>query len=59
MVTVEDNEVKTCQLKHRITILQNWDSHCLNKDVAAIAETADAKLLKSIIAFNEDQNKGR
>lgn len=30
-----------------------WDSHCLNKDVRAIAESEDAKLLKSIIEFNE------
>ena len=30
-----------------------WDSHCLNKDVAAIAGTYDAPLLKSVIAFNE------
>lgn len=32
-----------------------WDSHCLNKDVPAIAETYDAKLLKDVIKFNEEQ----
>lgn len=30
-----------------------WDSHCLNKDVLAIAETYDAELLKAVINFNE------
>ena len=30
-----------------------WDSHCLNKDVPAIARAYDAPLLKGIIAFNE------
>jgi len=29
-----------------------WDSHCLNKDVRAIAETQNAELLKNIINFN-------
>lgn len=29
-----------------------WDSHCLNKDVPAIAEAYDAELLKEIINFN-------
>jgi len=29
-----------------------WDSHCLNKDVAAITETYDAKLLKYITDYN-------
>ena len=29
-----------------------WDSHCLNKDVPAIAETMDAELLKSVITYN-------
>lgn len=29
-----------------------WDSHCLNKDVAAIAETYDATLLKYITDYN-------
>ena len=32
-----------------------WDSHCLNKDVPAIAETYDAELLKDIIKFNKKQ----
>lgn len=32
-----------------------WDSHCLNKDVRAIAETQNAELLKSVISFNEKQ----
>ena len=32
-----------------------WDSHCLNKDVRAIAETQNAELLSSIITFNEKQ----
>ena len=30
-----------------------WDSHCLNKDVSAVAETYDAELLKAVIDFNE------
>ena len=30
-----------------------WDSHCLNKDVLAISETTDAKLLKSVYRYNE------
>ena len=30
-----------------------WDSHCLNKDVRAVAETYDAPLLLNMIAFNE------
>lgn len=30
-----------------------WDSHCLNKDVPAIAETYDAELLKAVIDFNK------
>lgn len=30
-----------------------WNSHCLNKDVPAIAETYDAELLKDIIRFND------
>ena len=33
-----------------------WDSHCLNKDVRAIAEITDAELLKDVIKFNESQN---
>jgi nucleotide sugar dehydrogenase len=32
-----------------------WDSHCLNKDVAAIAEEYNAKLLKAIIDFNNSK----
>lgn len=32
-----------------------WDSHCLNKDVKAIAEDSNASLLKSIIEFNDDR----
>lgn len=30
-----------------------WDSHCLNKDVPAIANAYEAELLLSLIAFNE------
>lgn len=29
-----------------------WDSHCLNKDVPAIASAFDAKLLQSVIEYN-------
>lgn len=32
-----------------------WDSHCLNKDVPAIANQYDNKLLKNIIEFNNNQ----
>ena len=32
-----------------------WDSHCLNKDVPAIAEEYSAPLLKSIIEFNNQK----
>lgn len=32
-----------------------WDSHCLNKDVSAVAEQYDMKLLKSIVDFNDAQ----
>lgn len=32
-----------------------WDSHCLNKDVPAIANQYDMTLLKSIIEFNNNQ----
>ena len=32
-----------------------WDSHCLNKDVRAIAEEYDACLLKDLITFNESR----
>lgn len=34
-----------------------WQSHCLDKDVRAIAETYDAKLLLSMIEFNENMKK--
>lgn len=34
-----------------------WSSHCLNKDVPAIAETMDAKLLLDVMAFNEEMKK--
>lgn len=30
-----------------------WESHCLDKDVPAIANTYDAELLKDVIDFNE------
>ena len=32
-----------------------WKSHCLDKDVPAIANFADAELLKSVIEFNKKQ----
>ncbi len=32
-----------------------WDSHCLNKDVPAIAITEDAKFLKSVIEYNSSR----
>lgn len=34
-----------------------WSSHCLNKDVSAIAKTYDAELLNDIIAFNDNQKR--
>ena len=34
-----------------------WDSHCLNKDVAALARVADAPLLDSVLRFNETQKE--
>lgn len=34
-----------------------WSSHCLNKDVPAIAEAYDAELLNSIIRFNRKRIK--
>ena len=34
-----------------------WDSHCLNKDVRAIAEAYDARLLLDMIEFNEGRKK--
>lgn len=33
-----------------------WDSHCLNKDVPAIANAYDAELLKAVIDFNRKRN---
>ena len=30
-----------------------WESHCLDKDVSAIAEEFDGKFLKSVIEYNE------
>lgn len=35
-----------------------WDSHCLNKDVPAIAETQDAELLKDVIDYNYKRKRG-
>lgn len=32
-----------------------WNSHCLDKDVPAIANQYDSKLLKDVIEFNENQ----
>jgi glycosyltransferase involved in cell wall biosynthesis len=32
-----------------------WDSHCLNKDVRALAGTTNAPFLDSVIRFNEEQ----
>ncbi len=32
-----------------------WDSHCLNKDVVALAQTENAELLKSVVAYNQKQ----
>ena len=34
-----------------------WDSHCLNKDVPAIANQYDMQLIKSVVEFNENQKK--
>ena len=34
-----------------------WDSHCLNKDVRAIAEAHDAQLLLDMIGFNESRKQ--
>lgn len=34
-----------------------WDSHCLNKDVPAIADALDAPLLKSVIKYNESKKR--
>jgi glycosyltransferase involved in cell wall biosynthesis len=35
-----------------------WDSHCLNKDTAALAAFTQAPLLNSIIQFNKEQKEG-
>lgn len=32
-----------------------WDSHCLNKDVKAVAEQYNMELLKDVIKFNNKQ----
>lgn len=32
-----------------------WDSHCLNKDVQAIATWGDAQFLQGVVKFNNDQ----
>ena len=34
-----------------------WDSHCLNKDVAAIADMFNARFLHDVIGFNDRQKK--
>lgn len=34
-----------------------WNSHCLNKDVPAIADQYDMQLLKDVIKFNDNQKK--
>lgn len=34
-----------------------WDSHCLNKDVSAVANYFNAPLLKSVIDFNQSQKE--
>ena len=34
-----------------------WESHCLDKDVPAIAEAYNAPLLKAVISFNDLQKK--
>ena len=36
-----------------------WDSHCLNKDVPAIANQYDMKLLKNVIEFNDEQKRNK
>ena len=35
-----------------------WDSHCLNKDVPAIAEIYEAEFLKSVVDWNR-KRQGR
>lgn len=32
-----------------------WDSHCLNKDVVAVANQFDMDLLKQVVRYNNDQ----
>lgn len=32
-----------------------WDSHCLNKDVPAVAESENAEFLKAVVKFNENR----
>ena len=34
-----------------------WSSHCLDKDVPTLAKWADAKLIKAVIEFNNNQKK--
>lgn len=34
-----------------------WDSHCLNKDVPALATWADAQFLQGVVKFNDEQKK--
>lgn len=36
-----------------------WDSHCLNKDVPAIATQYNMPLLKSVIDFNKNQKQSK
>lgn len=36
-----------------------WDSHCLNKDVRAIASQYDMPFLQDLIKFNENQKNGK
>ena len=36
-----------------------WDSHCLNKDVPAIAEQYNMDLLKNVIKFNNNQKENK
>ncbi len=36
-----------------------WDSHCLNKDVPAIANQYNMPLLKNVVEFNNSQKKSK
>ena len=36
-----------------------WDSHCTNKDIRAIAEFLNLKLIKDMIKFNDEHKKKR